>query len=167
MKHRSIKQLCILFLLPLLAACGDMNSPPDPFQAEKNVERDKQVRANMRTVQAAVEHYAADHGNVNYPVQVDDMFKTYLPGGEEGRQVAPVGIVNPFTAVNEFPIVGKVDAKTADEIRHMKRFAVGKGVIEYIPLDGGHAYAIVGGAHDDQALMDELHPEQILVFSNI
>lgn len=166
MKIQFAKHLCMVVVLLLASACGDVNNPSDPFEVEKNAERDKQVRENMRTVQTAAEHYAADHGNINYPVQIDDMFKTYFPGGEEGRQVAPVGIVNPFTSVNEFPVIGKMDAKSAQDIRHTKRFAIGKGVIEYIPLEGGHGYAIVGGAHDDQVLMDDLHPDEVLVFSN-
>jgi hypothetical protein len=118
-------------------------------------------------VQKAAERFAADHGNVNYPVEIDDMFKTYFPGGTEGRIAAPVGPVNPFNGANEFPVLGKARAASAEELRHLKPFEVGAGVVEYIPMEGGHSYAIVSGAHDGKVMMDELHPDQILVFSNI
>lgn len=141
--------------------------PADPFEADKNKKRDKEVFENMRTTQRAAERFAADHGNVNYPVEIDDMFKTYFPGGTEGRVAAQVGMVNPFNGANEFPILGKTAAANAEELRHSKRFELGRGVIEYIPLEGGHSYAIVSGAHDGKVMMDELHPDQILVFSNL
>lgn len=158
----------ISFMALSLTACGgDQTLPSDPFEAEKVKEKEKQVRENMRTVQIAAEHFAADHGNINYPVAVDDMFKTYFPGGTEGHQVAPVGLINPFTSVNEFPTLGRMQVKTAEDLRHSTRFPVPRGTIQYLPLDGGHSYAIVGGAHDDQVLMDELNPGQILVFSNL
>jgi hypothetical protein len=165
---RSLLQLLVIaFSVLCCSSCGgDQTMPPDPFEAEKAKQNNKQVKENMRVAQKAAERFAADHGSVNYPVEVDDMFKTYFPGGTEGRLAAQVGPVNPFTSMNEFPVLGRRTVKSADELRHMPRFELPRGVVEYIPLDGGRAYAIIGGAHDNKVLMDELHPDQILVFSD-
>jgi hypothetical protein len=167
-----MQSICrILILLLCTFACsscgGDQTLPPDPFEADKVKKQDKQLKENMRVVQKAAERFAADHGSVNYPVEVDEMFKSYFPGGTEGRVAAQVGPVNPFTAANEFPLLGKRTVASAEEMRHTKRFELQRGVIEYIPLDGGHSYAIIGGAHDGKVLMDELHEGQVLVFSNL
>jgi hypothetical protein len=120
----------------------------------------------MRNTQVAAEHYAADHGSINYPTSIDDMFKTYFAGGEGGRRPAPVGPVNPFTGENEFPYLGTARAKSAEEIRRSKRIEIQRGKVEYIPLEGGKGYAIIGGAHDDKILLDDLNPGSNLVYSN-
>jgi hypothetical protein len=100
---RSLLQLLVIaFSVLCCSSCGgDQTMPPDPFEAEKAKQNNKQVKENMRVAQKAAERFAADHGSVNYPVEVDDMFKTYFPGGTEGRLAAQVGPVNPFTSMNE------------------------------------------------------------------
>lgn len=119
----------------------------------------------MRTVQVAAEKYAANHGGKQYPTTIDDQFKTYFPGGLEGARPAPVGPPNPFSGENEFP---KLAARADVEgMRRGTRFELKAGVIEYSPINNGQGYAIVGGAHDGKALMDEHNPDQVLVFSNL
>jgi hypothetical protein len=118
----------------------------------------------MQRVQLAAEHYAADHNTDQYPVSIDDDFKSYLPGGQEGSVPAPMGPVNVFTGVNQFPELGNI--KDVHSVRFGQRFSIRRGTIQYCPLKNGKGYAIIGGAHDDQAMMDVLNPGQVLVFSN-
>lgn len=156
---------CAAVLVLTACACGERDPLMD-MEPSRIKEMDKTVRANMRAAQIGAEHYAADHGSVNYPTTIDDVYRSYFPGGTEGRIPSQVGPVNPFTSVNEFPLLGKDMGKSPEEMRHLPRFAIKRGVIEYIPLDGGRSYAIVGGAHDDKCLVDDLNPDQNLVFSN-
>lgn len=138
----------------------------DPIEKTRNASFEDQVRHNMKTAQLAAEHYAADHSGTNYPAVMDDVFKTYFPGGQDGRRPAPVGMVNPFTGENEFPIVSHV-VKDPVTAQNQPRFEVPKGKIYYCILNDGKGYAIVGGAHDDKALMDKNNPEHVLVLSNV
>jgi hypothetical protein len=114
----------------------------------------------------AAEHYAADHDTINYPTQMDDVFKTYFPGGAEGRRPSPIGPVNPFNGANEFPTV-IVSKQKPEEIRDGKRFEIPAGKIQYMVLQDGKGYAIVGGAHDNKAMADDNNPQQVLVLSNL
>lgn len=159
--NRILSYLMLLICFMSISGCGQ-----DPLELERLKQKDKQVKENMRTAQIAAERYAADHGSINYPVAIDDMFKTYFPGGEAGRRPAQVGPINPFNGLNAFPAIGPLRGKNAEEIRRMKRFKIPRGTIEYIPLDGGRGYAIIGGAHDDLILVDDLNPDQNLVYSN-
>lgn len=162
MLERIPRFIAVCLVASCIFGCGQDNELPP----ERAAEFDKQVRENMRTAQVAAEHHAADHGSINYPTSIDDMYKTYFPGGEGGRHPAPVGPVNPFTGENEFPFIGPANSKSAEELRRMKRFEVQRGRIVYIPLAGGKGYAIIGGAHDDKILVDDLNEESNLVYSN-
>jgi hypothetical protein len=155
-------------LLPVILgiACVACQMAPDAEQQRRDSEMDKRVRENMRTAQIAAEKYAADHGSINYPATIDDDYKSYFPGGIGGKRPAPVGPVNPFTGENEFPALAGV-VKDVVSTRDGKRFSLQRGKVFYTPLNGGKSYAIVGGAHDDQAMTDENEPTQVLVFSNI
>lgn len=128
-------------------------------------QRDQELRENMQRVQMAAEHYASNHGSDHYPTVLDDEFKSYFPGGVEGKRPAPVGPVNVYTGVNEFPTFVSVPSVSA--IRMGGRFPIAAGKINYAPLDNGSGYAIMGGAGDGQSLMDDKRPEQVLVLSNI
>lgn len=126
--------------------------------------RENEVRENMRRTQLAAEHYAGDHGFDRYPIQIDDDFKTYFPGGREGAVPSPIGLVNVFTGANCFPTLGKL--KDLHSVRYGKRFAIQPGEVIYSPLDG-KGYLIVGGAADGKVLEDDKNPGQVLVFSNL
>ncbi len=173
----NIQQLSRLSLLvPLVLATGALMTCLDGchpgekgnssrYQDEQAVDKDGVVRQNMRAVQVAAEHFAADHGSNTYPIVLDDNFKTYLPGGIERLKPSPVGPVNPFTGFNEFPTLGNLNSVLA--VRSGPRFEIQAGRIVYSPLQHGKGYAIVGGAHDGKALMDLYHPGQVLVFTNV
>ena len=164
---RSLTSLVALLIACLtLSACGQSdNEQVDVAGRADWPVREERVRENMRQVQLAVEHYAADHGSCNYPQTIDDAFKTYLPGGIEGEKPSPVGPANPFSGMNEFPSLGHTitDVKA---IRFGKPLPMRVGVIEYTPLNGGTSYAIVAGGHDGNMLMDPVNPGQVLVLSN-
>jgi len=151
------------FLMAIALTCTFLSSCAEaPSEFDRIKERD--VVLGMRRVQQAVERYASDHGTDNYPMSVEEM-KTYLPGGDEDKVKASIGQVNVFTSVNEFPFDGVVkDLHTA---RFGKRADIAPGKILYCPLNAGKAYAIMGGAHDGKALMDENYPGQVLVLSNL
>jgi hypothetical protein len=146
----------------LLSACGDAGGESSRRQY---AERDAEVGRTMRRVQVIVEWYAGHHGGNRYPAAVDDAFKSYFPGGrDDDRTPSPVGPVNPFTGINEFPAMGSL--RDIEKTRNGPRFPIKRGSIQYSVLDGGKSYAIVGGAHDGLALMDENDPGHVLVYSN-
>lgn len=151
---------------PFLTGCGQSDWEPDGSAGRADWPvREERVRDNMRQVQLAVEHYAADHGNCNYPLAMDESFKTYLPGGIDGQRPSPVGPANPFSGLNEFPSIGST-IKDVKALRFGKPLSIAVGTIEYTPLKGGSSYAIVGGSHDGKMLMDPANPDQVLVLSN-
>ena len=128
-------------------------------------QRDRDLRENMQRVQVAAEAYASNHGSDTYPITINEEFKSYFPGGVEGKRPAPVGPVNVYTGVNEFPAV--VSVSSVNAARMGSRFSLEPGKIVYAPIDNGRGYAIMGGAGDAQVLMDEKHPGQVLVLSNL
>lgn len=150
----------MLYWLAFLSAC----TPENSTNISGDADRDFEVREAMQRIQVAAEHYAADHGTDTYPVTIDDDFKSYFPGGQEGSVPAPIGPVNVFTGVNEYPVLGKI--RDVHSARFGERFPVKRGTIQYCPLNNGKGYAIIGGAHDDKAMMDIKNPGQVLVFSN-
>jgi hypothetical protein len=126
--------------------------------------REQRVRQNMREVQVAAEHYASDHGHNQYPVAMDDSFKTYFPGGSPNNP-SVVGVANPFTGSNEFPLIGH--RTSVEETRKSKPFKVGGiGQVEYSALGNGDGYIIVGTDHAGLCLMDPVNPGQVLVLTN-
>jgi hypothetical protein len=151
----------VTFISLLIAGCNQ----PSMLQDRQTLEKEEDLRRNMRLVQVAAEHFAADHGSATYPVAVDDSFKTYFRGGIEGQTPAPVGLVNPFSGSNEFPTLGHIGDPIS--ARSGERFSIMPGAIQYSPLDSGKGYAIVGGAHDGRALMDIYNPSQVLVLTNV
>jgi hypothetical protein len=159
--------VCAMALVVVwLGGCSDgIVDAPLKYDDERDRHRDRTVRQNMRATQLAAEHFAADHGGNLYPSEVNEEFRTYFPGGVDGRREAPVGPINAFTGTNEFPTMSTA-IKKVEETRHGKRFEIPAGAIWYCALDGGQSYAIVGGAHDNRVLMDENNPSEVLVFSN-
>lgn len=126
-------------------------------------ERDRQVWTNMRDLQTAAEHYAANHGGDYYPTDIDDSFKSYLPGGGDDNQTPrPVGLINPFTGANEWPAKGSPKDITA--LRNGSPPWLPPGKIEYSPIGDGKGYAIIGGGHDGRTLRD--YDGKVLVFTN-
>lgn len=124
--------------------------------------KDQIVRANMRTVQLAVESYALDHDGL-FPKAIDDDFKTFMPGAEY-RKAAPDGPTNPFSTKKEWPILGSIsDVANA---RASAPPALASGKIQYSCIDNGKSYAIVGGGHDGKALPGE-GKDKTLVLSNL
>jgi len=154
--------LSTLFAVCLL--CTNCAGDDDELQLAQNQDRNRQLRQNMRTVQIAAERYAADRDGVRYPKEIDSDLKTYFPGGIDGKRASPVGPVNPFSGVNEFPVLGS--QSDLDVVRTGRKASLGPGTIKYIPLEGGASYAIIGAAHNGKLLMDEHNPDQILVLSN-
>ena len=179
---------CTASLL-LLSACSNPDAEHRPVhwkvnQREDNpLGRDIIVERNMGIIQTAVEHYAADHGMDKYPTELDESFQSYFPGGDENRVATQIGLLNPFTAEFEFPIfVSKANSNaqeiikdlppvsTVEELKKLRsgrRFALKKGTILIVPSADAKGYAIVGGAHDDLALIDHQNHGQILVLSNL
>jgi hypothetical protein len=157
--------LCLVPMIFLTAGCSKELESGINYEDARDKPRDNIVRQNMRTMQSAVERYAAEHGGNTYPSEINQELKTYFPGGVEGRRESPVGPINPFSAQNEFPTVASV-VKDVEQTRNGKRFEVPAGKVYYCLLDNGQSYAIVGGAHDGKVLMDENNPDQVLVFSN-
>lgn len=157
---------CLLSIAAILCLSGcnaaDLDIPRRSPEQQRQL--DHEVREAMQRIQIGAEHYAADHGTDHYPTKIDDEFKSYMPGGQEGRVPAPVGVVNVYTGINEFPRIGSI--KDVRSVRSGPRFPVNRGQIFYCPLADGKGYAIYGGAGDDKALLDEKNPEQVLLFSN-
>lgn len=157
------KKLNTILLASIAAlSLSSCETPPTPLEESRDVE----VRDTMRRVQVAAERYAANHGEDKYPTEINDSFKSYFPGGgDDDIHPAAFGPVNVFTGKNEFPSLGKiVDVHAA---RFGSRQHIEAGHILYCPLNNGKAYAILGGAHDHKALLDEKNPGQILIFSNL
>ncbi len=152
--------------LGALLCLGLCNCSLDDESAEdRNKQRERELRENMRRVQVAAEHYAADHGTDNYPKAIDDEFKTYFPGGSEGSVPAPFGTINVFSGANQFPSIKVVS--DLHSLRHGPRIPLAPGEICYCPLDNGKAYAIIGGGSDGKALEDDKNPGEVLVFTNL
>ena len=125
--------------------------------------KEKQLYANMKEIQMAAEHYAANHGGFEYPEEIDDAFKSYMTGGgDDGRTARPVGFINPYAGGNEWPVLGTIS--NPDQTRNGPRPALAAGKIEYSVIDGGKGYAIIGGAYDGKALSD--YDGKVLVLSN-
>ena len=120
----------------------------------------------MQRLQMAVEHYAADHGTDQYPVKLDDEFKSYLPGGIEGSQPAAMGTINPFNGRNDFPTVN-TSVTDLHKARYGEAIKLNPGELLYCPLNEGKAYVILGGGYDGKAMPDERNPGQVLVLSNL
>lgn len=144
--------------------CTGCGGGEQSFESAEESERDNRLRVNMRMVQVAAEHYAADHDGVRYPNTIDNDFKTYFPGGSDGNRAAFVGPVNPFSGVNEFPSLGS--EADVQAIRGGGKLRLAPGEIRYTPLEAGAAYVIVGGSHDGKPLTDRHNPDQILILSN-
>lgn len=144
-----------------LTACGTF--PLTSYNGPDAEQRDRQLWTNMRDVQTAAEHYAANHDGDKYPTTIDDAFKSYMPGGgEDNEKARPVGLVNPFNGANEWPVVGSITDVMA--VRNGPVPTVRPGEIQYSPLDGGKGYAIIGGGHEGRALRD--YDGRTLVFTN-
>ncbi len=149
-----------LLVLPvfLLNSCAERLSDND-------WQKEHELKESMTRIQVGVEHFAADHGGEQYPTELDDEFKSYLPGGVEGSQPAIFGPINPFSGKNEFPTV-KTLVKDLHTARFGERIKLKPGEILYCPLDNGKGYAILAGGFDGNAMLDDKNPGQVLVLSN-
>ena len=138
----------ILVTVMVLGSCTAIvkNLDKPPLDHARIQQLDSDVRTAMQRVQWAVEHFAADHGSDVYPSKIDDDFKSYMPGGQDGTRPAPVGPVNVFSGKNEFPKLGEI--KDVHAFRHGARIDCEPGQIFYCQLEGGKSYAIYGGAAD-------------------
>jgi hypothetical protein len=157
-----------LFLAPVLLGlncCSLLELDDKRRSPEAERQLNFEVKYAMQRIQVAAEHFAADHGTDQYPLAIDDEFKSYMPGGQEGVTPAPVGPVNVFTGINQFPKL--VCLKDVHSVRFGPRNAVNRGEIHYSPLANGKGYAIIGGAADGLALSDDKNPGQVLVLSNL
>ena len=167
--HLNVPECMLMVFAATICLSGCQRQSDEPpamdWQTVRSRDMDGVVRQNMRAVQVAAEHFAADHGSNSYPMRIDDAFKSYMPGGNEGQTPSPIGPVNPFSGHNEFPELGLIG--DISQTRNGQRFNIAAGSIRYAPLSSGKGYAIVGGAHDGKALMDIYHPNQILVLTNV
>lgn len=161
----TVRLICCFVSMTLLAACNSNElAQKMPSTVVPDSQKDHVLKENMRRVQLAAEHFAASHGSNQYPVEIDDEFKSYFPGGVEGKTPAPVGLANAYTGTNEFPVLGTFD--NVSELRHGRRVTIDAGKIIYSPIGQGKGYAIVGGAGDGLSLFDENKSSENLVFSN-
>ena len=79
------------------------------WEQQQSIQRDEQVRDNMRLVQMAAENYAADHGGDAYPLRIDDSrSEPTFAGALRDKRRLQVGAINPFTGLNQFPSVGSI-----------------------------------------------------------
>lgn len=120
------------------------------------------VKENMKTVQAAVEKYFSDHTYM-YPTVIDDDFKSYFQGGDSVAKKPGKPPLNPFTGTEEWPVMGKIT--NLEEARKAAPDTLGKGVIEYSPLDGGKSYGIRAGAETGKAVSSDQNNVATLVLS--
>ncbi len=107
------------------------------------------ARANLEVVQNAAEKYAKEHLYL-YPTQIDDDFKACFPEGDPATKKPGKAPLNPFTGNPEWPVIGKVTDLVAARTTTPEQ--IGKGVIEYSPINGGKDYAIRGGADTGKAM---------------
>ena len=156
-------QVTSLLLSFFLCSCAENGTRQ---LSENEAQKEVELKESMHRVQMGVEHYAADHGSDKYPTELNNEFKSYLPGGVEGSEPAAFGTINPFTGKNEFITVNN-SLKDLHSARFGPRIALKPGEILYCPINGGSAYLLLGGGVDGKALPDDKNPGQVLVLSNI
>lgn len=126
-----------------IAACSNSTTsttsieskPVEPTIVVDKHAQNAKLKESMRTVQIAVEQYAADHQG-HFPPSAGDELKSYMPGGgSDGHSVPANGLVNPYTNQSGWPVL--IDAHYPDQ-------ALPAGTIGYTPLNDGAAYEIVG-----------------------
>lgn len=110
-------------------------------QGSQNRARESLLKANMRSVELAVESYAIDAGG-NYPKAIDALLKSYFPHGSNGQpETAGEAPENPYTMKKEFPVLGHVTSVAA--ARQDTSQTLAPGCIQY-SLMGNNKYAIIG-----------------------
>lgn len=184
-KSLPLFQRILLYSAAALITASCTSEPPkdsytDSVRNNSPSERDAIVQRNMADVQLAAEHFSADHGLDKFPGSLDENFMSYFPGGTENQTAAPNGLANPYNGSLEFPIFVEAGSNTGSlnlapvktpfdvrALRSSKRFKIQAGIIVFFALEGNKGYAIVGGAHDNYALMDKQNDGEILVLSNI
>lgn len=123
------------------------------------------VKSNMQTVQAAIEAYAKDHGG-KYPLSIDELLKTYFPGGEPKKSPGEA-LLNPFTRQKEWPVMGDLKSVSATKMGDLLPTAPGSIQYSCICDEAAQptAYAITGGDNNGLSISDyaEVHP---LVLTN-
>jgi hypothetical protein len=152
------KVLVAALVMCALSSCSPhLKTFQDPHKEANNA----QTKHNMEVVQLAAETY--DKAQGHYPTAIDDAFKSYfVGGGNDGKTPAPKGFENPFSKKDEWPEMGNITS--VKEARNGRIMEIRSGSIQYSPIDGGKAYAIVGGDGDGMQLLgDNL---QCLVMSN-
>lgn len=160
---RKAQYINLIILLFLVSSCAESGKRQ---LSENDAQKESELKESMQRIQMGVEHYAADHGSDKYPTELNNEFKSYLPGGVEGSEPAAFGTINPFTGKNEF-ITVNTSLKDVHAARFGPRIALKPGEILYCPVNGGSGYLIVGGGIDGKAIPDDKNPGQLLVLSNI
>jgi hypothetical protein len=145
--------------------------PPEAIQqframAQQNAAQ-AQTRANMRTVQIALEYYATETGGT-YPKSILEC-KPFLDGGSKKiGGTGPDFPTNAFTgATNETPYAAGISSVAQiDKMRKMPpQFTAGKaGQIGYSLLDNGNTYAVIGTDANGNAIANK--DGMTLVLSN-
>jgi len=108
--------------------------------------------ANTRTVEWAAERYAEDHEN-KFPALIDDLFKSYFPGGDSIKKIVGNPLPNPCSHKLEWPILGKIADIARARIKMPDPMPPGQ--VEYTALSGGTNYAIRAGACSGKALANK------------
>lgn len=145
-----IELLVVVIIIGILAAIALPN-----FVGAQDKAREASVKGNMRTAQIAAEACATDNGGI-YPSAIDQKYESYFPGGSSDGQTAPAaGPVNPFTNLNEWPVLGSVTDVINTRKSNPNSVSVGtKGQIQYSPITGNspNSYAILGANKSGNAL---------------
>lgn len=114
------------------------------------------LKNNLRTTKTACESYAVDKGG-EYPTSVSDpVFRSYFPGGDNGKgKVEGTPPTNPVTNQPQWPVPGHI--KDVKEARGESLAEVEAGAIEYSPVyDTNHraySYALRAGDRTGHGLV--------------
>jgi len=158
-----IELLVVVIIIGILAAIALPN-----FIGAQDKAREASVKGNMRTAQIAAEVYATDKAGL-YPTEVTAGYQSYFPGGlSDGATVGTAkGPVNPFSNVNEFPVLGSAVTDVAATRSAAPSNVGAPGTIEYTPITSANptAYSIRGAGKNGNAL-GGLTAGSTLVLSN-
>jgi hypothetical protein len=113
--------------------------PAGPRDAA-DMDREYALKAEMRTLQIAVEDYAREHER-KYPATMSDLAHGYM--GKFGNR-----FMNPFSKKEEAP-----ELASNTEIPH--EGSIAKGKLFYRSFENGDNYVIYAGGHDGKPLVDE------------
>lgn len=160
---RLLNHLLMLLIVVLtgiaLCGCSQLNDTHREYAQRRA--QSMILRSNMRNLQLAVMGYFNTHKK--YPLQVDDEFKSYFPGGKPGKVATREPFLNPFTGEAQWPKLG-----TRPNLQALKDGPppeISPGVVEYNVFDGGLHYAIIGGDSNGKAVTSVEDSKKPLVLS--